>query len=368
MDLFLSLLILVGSILCYLVFGHLARIRNGVSRGNNPVPEAAGSWPIIGHLHLLAGSQVPHKVLGSLADKFGPIFTIKLGVHRVLVVSNSEVAKECLTTNDKVFASRPKAMVSELMGYNYANFGLAPYGPYWREIRKIVVLELVSQRRLQMLAHVRVSEVNRSMIDMYRTWNTNKGSSLTVKIDMKKWFGDLIVNIVVRMIFGDHFSPSEQNEDHFKKSIRTANELMGAFVPSDVIPGLRWLDLGGYEKMMKKTAKDIDGVVDGWLEEHKKMDSTEHLDECKDQVFMATLLSRVKEEFKEDHYGFSTDAIVKATCLLILATIIHGFEFQNPTNDDIDMTESPGLTSIKATPLELLVAPRLLSHLYTVSA
>ncbi|KAJ0803443.1 hypothetical protein HanLR1_Chr00c1848g0822321 [Helianthus annuus] len=49
---------------------------------------------------------------------------------------------------------------------------------------------------------------------------------------------------------------------------------------------------------------------------------------------------------------------------LILASLIHGFEFQNPSNEQIDMTESPGLTSQKATPLELLVAPRLLPHVY----
>ncbi|CAI9268884.1 unnamed protein product [Lactuca saligna] len=77
--------------------------------------EAPGSWPIIGHLYLLSGSQVPHKLLGSMAHNFGIIFTIKLGVNRVLVVSNSEMDKECLTTNDRVFATRPKSMESELM-------------------------------------------------------------------------------------------------------------------------------------------------------------------------------------------------------------------------------------------------------------
>nr|GFB11274.1 cytochrome P450 [Tanacetum cinerariifolium] len=85
-------------------------------------------------------------LLGSMADKFGPIFTIKVGLHRVLVVSNSEMAKECLTTNDRVFASRPKSMAKELMGYNYAMFAFAPYGSYWREMRKIVVQELASYR------------------------------------------------------------------------------------------------------------------------------------------------------------------------------------------------------------------------------
>ncbi|KAJ0488926.1 putative cytochrome P450 [Helianthus annuus] len=273
-----------------------SRINNGLGART---PEAAGSWPIIGHLHLLAGSKVTHRLLGSMADKFGPVFTLKLGVHRVLVVSNSEMAKECLTTNDRVFASRPKALASELMGYNYANFGFAPYGPYWRHIRKIIVHELVSQHRLQMLAHIRVSEVKSSIIE---------------------WFGNLIVNMVVRMLFGDHFSSGQQNREEFLKAIRRFVDLFGAFVPSDAIPWLRWLDLGGYEKKMKKTALEIDIVVHGWLEDHKKkMSSTSTMQEEESRhqaAFLAALLSHVKEEVKEEVYGFSTEQIVKATCLV----------------------------------------------------
>ncbi|GAV79659.1 hypothetical protein CFOL_v3_23123 [Cephalotus follicularis] len=40
-------------------------------------PEAGGQWPLIGHLHHLGGPQVAHIVLGSMADKYGPIYTIK---------------------------------------------------------------------------------------------------------------------------------------------------------------------------------------------------------------------------------------------------------------------------------------------------
>ncbi|KAK1407508.1 hypothetical protein QVD17_39124 [Tagetes erecta] len=521
MDLALLFTIFIASILCFLIFGYVKPKRN-------VVPEATGSWPIIGHLHLLAGSQVPHQLLGSMADKFGSIFIIKLGVRRVLVVNSYEMARECLTTNDRVFANRPKALVSELMGYNYANFGLAPYGPYWRHIRKIIVLELTSHHRRQMLADIRVSEVKSSIIDMYNTWVRNKGSSEMVMVDMKKWFGNLIVNIVARMMFGDYFSSGEQTNDQFLKAIRRFIDMLGVFVPSDVVPWLRWLDLGGYEKMMKKTAIEMDEVFNGWLEDHRKKinsTSTPHVDDdSKEQpVFMAALLSRVQEEVKEELYGFNTDDIVKATCLaifsaatdttivtltwalallinnplvlkraqkeleshvgrerkveesdmnnlvylqaiiketmrlypaaplsvphestedcrvggytvpkgtqlwvniwkihhdpqiwpdpfefqpdrfltshkeidvkgrhfelipfgsgrricmgmsialevvqLILANIIHGFEFQNPSNEPIDMTESPGLVNHKASPLELLVAPRLAPDVYGI--
>lgn len=321
MDLLLSLITLLATI-CFLILIHLiATIVWSYKLRGNPVPEAGGSWPIIGHLHLLAGSQVPHKLLASLADKFGPVFTIKLGVHRLLIVSNSDMAKECLATNDRAFASRPKSMASELIGYNYANFVLASYGPYWRHMQKIVVRELVSHRRLQKLSHIRVSEVKLSTTDLYESWIGNKGSEEMLKVDMKQWFENLTLNMILRMVFGNRFSTGEGNRDQFKKSVRLFSQLLGAFVPSDAIPGLRWLDLGGYEKKMKKIGKELDVILEGWLEEHKtKMDSIDH--ESKDQVFMATLLSRVKEELNEDLYGFSVDTIVKATCLAILAASV----------------------------------------------
>nr|XP_043607995.1 cytochrome P450 CYP82D47-like [Erigeron canadensis] len=529
MDLPLSFIFSVATIFGLLVFGYLAWIKARANSSNNgkgkKVPEAVGSWPIIGHLHLLAGSQVHHKLLGSMADKFGPIFTIKLGVHPVLIVSNSAMAKQCLTTNDRVFASRPKTMASEILGYNYATFGVAPYGPYWREIRKIILLELMSHQSRKMFAHIRVSEVKSSISDMYKTCKRDEGSSeMMTKVEMKEWFGNLMLDIVVRMIFGVRFSHGQQNEDEYKKAIRRVFVLFGASVPSDAIPGLRWLDIGGYEKTMKKTAIEIDAMIDGWLEGHKKMlGFKEQANESTDRGFMAILLSRLQER-KEDLYGFSTDVVVKSTCMalllagtdttsstltwalsllvnnphvlekcqkelekyvgkdrfveesdlknlvylqaiiketmrlypaaplslphvstddcvvggysvpkgtrlmvnlwkihhdpevwtdpfefqperfltsnkeidvkgkhfelipfssgrricpgitfaleaiqLILANMIHGFEFQNPSNDKIDMTESPGLSNVKASSLELLVSPRLPPHVYRVS-
>lgn len=48
----------------------------------------------------------------------------------------------------------------------------------------------------------------------------------------------------------------------------------------------------------------------------------------------------------------------------VLATLLHGFEILTPDNVLVDMTESAGLTNKKATPLDVLVAPRLAPTLY----
>ncbi|KAB1220480.1 Cytochrome P450 82A3 [Morella rubra] len=52
------------------------------------------------------------------------------------------------------------------------------------------------------------------------------------------------------------------------------------------------------------------------------------------------------------------------TVHLALASFLHMFEISNPSDAQVDMTESFGLTNMKATPLEVLIKPRLPSTLY----
>lgn len=288
-------------------------------------PLAAGAWPIIGHLHLLGGSA--HVTLGAMADKHGPIFMIKLGIHNVLVVSDSTSAKECFTINDKVFATRPKSVAVEVMGYNYAMFPLTQYGPYWREVRKIAVVELLSGRRLEILREIRVSEVRSSMKDMEEFWfkiSTDQAgsSSNMVKMEMSQWFGNLIQNIVVKMIAGKRYSPEEEEAIRFQKTVRKFFELLGAFTVSDAIPYLRWLDLGGHEKEMKAVAKDMDEILQGWLLEHKrKKNSSEVLTTYKrdQQDFMDVIISIVEDDLAGDRFpGFDPDTTIKANSLALI--------------------------------------------------
>ncbi|XP_015884701.3 cytochrome P450 CYP82D47 [Ziziphus jujuba] len=293
--------------------------RKAHTNTNKLPPEATGAWPFIGHLPLLRGPQPAYITLGNIADKDGPLFTIKLGAHRALVVSSLEMAKECLTTNDKVFANRPKSLAAELMGYNFAMFGFSPYGPYWRQIRKTATVELLSNHRLEMLKNVRESEVKASIKEVYDLWKNNKGKSKTV--EMRRWFGDVNLNIIFRMVVGKRYvgatTPSEMEEsERCRKALRDFFKLGGGFVISDALPFLRWLDLGGHGKAMKQTAKELDDVLERWLKQHKQK-RVSRSGEIHD--FMDLMLSVLDEA--EDHQSPSTydsDTINKATCLVLI--------------------------------------------------
>ncbi|GMI78163.1 cytochrome P450, family 82, subfamily C, polypeptide 4 [Hibiscus trionum] len=280
-------------------------------------PEAGGAWPVIGHLRLLGGPQPPHMSLANMADKYGAIFTIKLGVHRALVVSSSEVAKECLTINDKAFATRPKLVSTQILGYNNTLIGFAPYGPYWRQVRKFITIELLSNHRLGSLKHVQESEIKLSLQQLYELWNMKRSSNIDkVLVEMKTWFKDVTLNVILKIIVGKRITGSNESDGEtvkWKKAMDDIFEISGKFKISDVLPFLRWLDIGGEEKFMRKIAEELDRVVEGWLREHKEKRVQDEANSEKD--FMGVMLSRLRDA--EEH---EADTINKATSLaLILA-------------------------------------------------
>ncbi|KAL5722398.1 hypothetical protein ACHQM5_005923 [Ranunculus cassubicifolius] len=302
----------------YVLFAWRKPTSNTKTKADKKPPLAAGAWPILGHLHLLSPRDFPHKVLGVMADKHGPIFRIRVGVHQALVVSNWEVAKECYSTNDKNFASRPRTTGANIMGYDCVMFGFAAYGPYWSEMRRLISSELLSTRRLELLKHVQETEINVSMKELYIASKQNT----QVLVDMKQWFNDVTLNIVLMMIAGKRFTGSTNSEtDDFESkrcqdAVRDAMKLLGVFMVEDALPYLRWFDLQGYKKEMTAAIKELDSLYQEWLEEHQRRRCLEAGQAKEDQDFMDVLMSTLGDGKNSYH---DKDTIIKSTCIALMA-------------------------------------------------
>ncbi|KAL0449745.1 UNVERIFIED_CONTAM: Protopine 6-monooxygenase [Sesamum latifolium] len=257
-----------------------------ISTGNKRIldknlpPQAAGGWPVIGHLRLLSGPELPHIILSDMADKYGPIFRIRLGVHSALIVSSWEIAKECFTTNDMIFCDRPRTAAVQHMSYDFAMFGLGKYGPYWRELRKISVQKLLSNRKIEALGHLYVSEIRALMRSLY---NSCVDGTAPSPLEMRKQFRDLSLKVMVRVVAGNIVVGSQEK---------------------------KWLDwFGGMSKGFEKTGRMMDSLLQEWVEEHKKRSTISERDES----FMAEMM-RVADGIAEEFPDYDADTITKATC------------------------------------------------------
>ncbi|BAT77808.1 hypothetical protein LR48_Vigan09g020300 [Vigna angularis] len=278
-------------------------------------PEAAGGWPLIGHLRLFGRSacQPLYETLGGLADKYGPIFSIRIGVHQAVVVSSWELAKECFTTLDVVVSSRPKFSAAKILTYDYASFAFSPYGEFWRDMHKITVSELFSTRRAEQLRGIRYSEVQSSLKELYGTWVEKKGDLL---VEMKEWFGNMNLNVILRTVAGKRYCVGNGDEERMRvrRVLREFFNLMGVVVIGDAIPFLGWLDLGGEVKEMKKTAVEMDSFFSEWLEEHRQRRDSDG--KKREEDFIDVLLSALDGV---DLAGHDADTVIKATCLTLIA-------------------------------------------------
>ncbi|XP_010064547.1 cytochrome P450 CYP82D47 [Eucalyptus grandis] len=305
---------IIPAILVLLIFVFFKSISS--SKLKTP-PEPLGAWPIIGHLPILAKSKLHHKTLASLADQCGPIFNVRCGTFQALVVSGSEIAKECFTKNDIAVSTRPRYLAQEILGYSYAMFPFAPYGPYWRQVRKMATLELLSSRRVKSLLNpIQASEADVAIQELHKLWIESKDDSGHVIIDLRPWFAKLTLNVILRIVAGKRYRTADEEEkQRCQKALREFFHLFGAFLPSDAFPFLRWLDLGGREKAMKRTAEELDEIMGGWLEDHKR--DNKNLGETNGSGdFMDVMLSVLNDD---EIGGYDADTIIKATCLAMIA-------------------------------------------------
>ncbi|KAI7726156.1 hypothetical protein M8C21_008640 [Ambrosia artemisiifolia] len=329
MESFSQFLPIIGILVFVLTFSYITGIKNNTKKGDRLVaPEPSGALPFIGHFHLLQGETPLARKLGKIADDYGPIYSLRLGRRQALVVSNSQMVKECFGTNDKSFATRPNMAVSRYMVYDNASFGLAPYGPYWREIRKLVTSELFMSQRLAKFENIRSSEVNSSINDLYSLFvkNGDKKSA----IDMNKWFEHIMFNISMIMFVGKRFSNEcvfggNNKDEEVKEAIRKGLYLTGVFVVSDVIPNMEWMDIGGHIKDMKKVAKELDIVIGEWLDEHVEKRKLEQ-DNDKEGDLMDVMLSSLSKD--AEMFGHGRETIIKATTMILMLT---GYESTGET-------------------------------------
>ncbi|KAM0937811.1 putative oxidoreductase [Dioscorea sansibarensis] len=234
----------------------------------NPNPPSPPALPFIGHFHLL---KTPiHQALAHLSDLHGPILLLRFGSRRVLHVSSYSGADECFTVNDITFANRPRLLAGKHLGYNHQTLAWAPYGPHWRNIRRIATVELLSTHRLLSSSHIRSDEVLSLVKSLLRHYS-GPGFHLT---ELKTQFFGLAYDVAMRMIankryYGDADESSSDAGKEFRDIVRESNSVSAASNAADFVPVVRWLGIGGHERMLKRLGRRRDQFFGRLIDEHR---------------------------------------------------------------------------------------------------
>ncbi|XP_059666528.1 premnaspirodiene oxygenase-like [Cornus florida] len=216
-----------------------------------------GPWklPLIGNIPQLVGA-LPHRRLRDLAKKYGPLMHLRLGELSIIVISSAETAKEVMKTHDIVFASRPFLLAVSVIIEN--DIAFAPYGDYWRQLRKLCILELLSAKRVQTFRPIREEEIS----NLLESVSTHTGSVVNLT---EKLF-NMTYSITAKAAVGKKF----QGQEEFISLIKETIELGGGFNAADLYPSVKMLAvITGLRSKVDKVHQKIDKTLTTIIDDRK---------------------------------------------------------------------------------------------------
>ena len=298
---FLITLLLLPLILLLL----LLRLNRG---GNLNLPPSPPKLPIVGNLHQIG--SLPHRSFQALSNKHGPLMFLHLGCVPTLVVSSPEMVKEMLTSHDIVFANRARTTAVDIFLNGSTDLAFAPYGEYWRQVKKICVQELLSPDRVQSFQFLREEEVDIMIKKIQCSCQEGK------QVNISEMLLTVSNNIVFRTVIGQR-NEGEDGKRRYGELWMRVMEEFACFSFRDYFPFLGWLDvLTGITSILKRTFKDIDALFELVIKEHKDKMLTTDGGQSNKENFVEILL-QLKEDGMLD-FDLNQDSI-KAILLVSLS-------------------------------------------------
>ncbi|KAI3691677.1 hypothetical protein L6452_31479 [Arctium lappa] len=214
-----------------------------------------------------------------MSQKYGPIFSLRLGTKLHVVVNTMDLVKVVARDLDHTFSNRDAPLTALTITYGGLDVAFSSQ-KHWRDMRKILVSRVLSNANLDASRSFRTNGVRKTVKDVYGRIGT--------EININKIAYDTEINVVTNMLWGcsqgkNDDDSSSQVGDGFQEIAYKIMELLAAPNISDFIPMLSRFDLQGRQRDMKKLKEHIDRIFEKVIRERidansRKMEKDERKD------------------------------------------------------------------------------------------
>ncbi|XP_019152629.1 PREDICTED: cytochrome P450 76A2-like [Ipomoea nil] len=282
------------------------------------LPPGPRGLPVLGNM-LDLGPEL-HKTMEGLKQEYGPVVWLRIGTLNTVVIQTVVAATELFKNHDVSFADRKIRDVNWAYNYADASLALAPYGAFWRVLRRICSAEMFTGRKMNDTAAIR-----RKSVDDMLMWiekeaiAAGRGGVEVARFAFLASF-NMLGNIVMSRDLAD---PDAEITSEFFNAMTRIMEWSGRPNISDIFPCLRLLDLQGLRRKMARDLRITMGIASSFLKERMKegADDTENLKD-----FLSVLLE-FKGKGKDEPEKLSEHEIL----VLIVEMFLAGTETTSST-------------------------------------
>ncbi|KAK2400656.1 cytochrome P450 93A3 [Trifolium repens] len=229
---------------------------------NHLTPPSPPSLPIIGHFHLI--SELPHQSFHKLSTQYGSIMQLYLGSKLCVVLTCPEIIKEFLKTKETYFSNRFRGAAVHYLSYGSKGFLFAPYGNYWKFMKKKCMSELLGGKTIDQFCPLRQQETLRFLRVLQKKGEAGEA------IDVGGELLTLTNRIITRMTMSKTFYENDSDEEDIRKMVQDSVELAGKFNVSDFIWFFKNWDLQGMNKRLLGIMDRFDTMMERVIKEHQE--------------------------------------------------------------------------------------------------
>ncbi|XP_063287211.1 cytochrome P450 2G1-like isoform X2 [Pelobates fuscus] len=242
-----------------------------------------------------------------LAEKYGPVYTVYMGMERVVVLCGYDMVRSALNDHGELFSARGHLPILKRMslgghGVIYSN------GERWKQLRRFSLMTMRDfgvgkkniEQRIQEEAYFLTAELRK----------TNGQPQ-----DPKFYFSRTVSNVICSVVFGKRFEYENEN------FLRLLNLICIMFINANSFWGQMY---NVYPKLMEKLPgphnkffKAVDQVQEFIAERIKMHEET--LDPTSPRDFIDSFLIKMEQEKDKPNTHFDMDALVNTTFDMFVA-------------------------------------------------
>ncbi|KAJ0497873.1 putative cytochrome P450 [Helianthus annuus] len=234
------------------------------SNGAPSLPPGPYSLPIVGYLPFLGPDL--HKQFTNMARTYGPIFKFYIGSKLHVVVNTPDLAKIVVRDQDEIFANHNLTVAASIITYGGQDIAWAHNNAHWRNLRKMFVHEVLSNKNLDACSPFRRDEVRKTIKNVY--------CKIGTKVNISEISFSTEANVVTNMVWensANHGAKDGHLGFELQMVVSKIVELLGKPNMSDYFPSLAWFDLQGVERDMKAQLKKIDQILERIIDDRSNL-------------------------------------------------------------------------------------------------
>ncbi|XP_072860338.2 cytochrome P450 2K1 [Pogona vitticeps] len=250
-----------------------------------------GPWPLplVGNL-LIMDRKRPYKSMLKLSKQYGPVFSLQMGLQRMVVLTGYETVKEALINQADAFAERPFVPILE----EFSNgFGIiVSHGENWKVMRRFALTTLRDYGMGKRSIEDKIVEECKVLIKKFESYQGKPFETTTI-------INAAVANIIVSILLGKRF---EYEDPTFQRLLQLVNENVQLFGSPSVMlcnmfPALGFLF--GARKTLLKNRDELHAFITATFINHLK-----DLDKNDQRSFIDTFLIQQQEELKKNNGGY----------------------------------------------------------------